>query len=98
MSGWKSQVKKRATEMLKLPPDALLNVSRVTCVDGKTVVVENAQGLMKVEQNCVVLSLGARTLQIHGGDFEVTLVTEREVHIKGRVEHIDYAGNEQVTL
>lgn len=98
MAGWKGQLKRRATEMLKLPPDALLDVSRVTCVDGQHVVVENARGLMKVEGEQVVLDLGDKTLIIHGSDFEVTLVTEREVHIRGRVAQIDFIGSERVIV
>ncbi|WAH38545.1 YabP/YqfC family sporulation protein [Alicyclobacillus dauci] len=90
MPGWKARLKQSATEMLKLPPDALLDVSRVTCVDGKNVVVENARGLLKVEGEEVTLNLGNEVLAIHGQDFEVTLVTDREVHITGKVMRLEY--------
>ncbi|GMA60019.1 hypothetical protein NZD89_10620 [Alicyclobacillus fastidiosus] len=90
MPGWKSRLKQSATEMLKLPPDALLDVSRVTCVDGKNVVVENARRLLKVESEEVTLDLGDHILALHGHDFEIILVTDREVHVTGQVTRLEY--------
>ncbi|MFD1677809.1 YabP/YqfC family sporulation protein [Alicyclobacillus fodiniaquatilis] len=90
MPRWKQRLKQSAADMLKLPPDALLDVPRITCVDGKNVVVENAGGLLKVEAEQVLLNLGKEILIIRGRDFEVTLVTEREVHLSGAVNQIEF--------
>lgn len=90
MSGWKARLKQSATDLLKLPPDALLDVARVTCVDGKNVVVENARKLLQVEAKQVVLDLGNEILAVIGREFEVTLVTDREVHIAGLVDRLEY--------
>ncbi|WP_206917412.1 YabP/YqfC family sporulation protein [Alicyclobacillus suci] len=93
MPGWKSRLKQSATEFLKLPPDALLEVSRVTCVDGKNVVVENARRLLKVENTKVTLDLGEQILTIHGQDFEIILVTDKEVHVTGQVASLEYTAH-----
>lgn len=90
MPGWKSKLKQSATDMLKLPPDALLDVPRVTCVGGKTVVVENSSRLLKVEEQIVLLELPGQVLAIYGRDFEVTLVTQREVHVAGQINKLEF--------
>lgn len=73
MSGWKTRIRKRATELLNLPPDALLDVPRVTCVGAAHVIVEGAKGLIGVDSESIVLDLGDQTLSLRGHDFEVTL-------------------------
>lgn len=96
MSGWKTRIRKRATELLNLPPDALLDLPRVTCIGGAHVVVEGSKGLIEVDSELIVLDLGDQHLYVRGHDFEVTLVTEREVHVQGAVVQLDYLPNEQV--
>lgn len=96
MSGWRTRLKQTATDLLNLPPDALLNASRVTCVNGSNVVVERAKGLTKVADDEVIVDLHQQTLIIRGTNFEVTLVTEGEVHIAGNVSSLQYLPLEQV--
>lgn len=91
MQGWKGKLKQSASDMLKLPPDALLSTPRVTCLDAKTVIVENATRLLKVEEDQVSLELPAeKYLIVTGRDFEVTLVTNREVHLSGSVQKLEF--------
>lgn len=93
MPGWKQRIKQSATEMLKLPPDALLDTPRVTCLDGKSVVVDNAKSLVKVEESIVLLDCDVYTVVIRGHDFEVTLVTDKEVHVTGLVDSLEFQRN-----
>jgi len=90
MRTWKQKLVHTATEWLALPPDALSDVSRVACLDGKEVIVENVKSLNRVAETVVEIDLGALTVTIHGRDFEVSLVTGHEVHIQGVVEQVVY--------
>lgn len=90
MRTWKQQLKKTATNFLSLPPDALLGVSRVSCTEGKDVVVENVHTLERVDEGIVLLNMGSYKLRITGREFEVVLVTDHEVHIHGLVSCIEY--------
>ncbi len=93
MRAWKQRIKRTATNLLSLPPDTLLGSSRVSCMDGKVVIVENVHVLERVDECEIVLSMGKYRLRIRGEQFEVVLVTEREVHISGVVHNIDYLQN-----
>ncbi len=90
MRTWKQQLKKTATNFLSLPPDALLGASRISCTEGKEVVVENVHTLERVDAEEVMLHMGSYRLRIVGEQFEVVLVTEHEVHMSGLVSRIEY--------
>lgn len=95
MRNWKRRLQRAATDLLSLPPDALLDVSRLTCVDGAEIVVENAVSLLHVSQTAVEVDLGKMRLELVGQDFIVTLVSGREIHVQGAVERIVYHRNPQ---
>lgn len=90
MRKWKQTIRRTATEWLSLPPDAFLDVSRVTCIDGAQVIVENIESLLRVTETVVEVDLGKQTLLIQGENFVVTLVAEREVHVRGTVAQLSY--------
>lgn len=86
----KHRLKRQAAEWLALPPDTLLDVPRVTCTNGTDVIVENVRKLVRVAEDEVELNLDDAVLHVQGSAFEVTLVTDREVHIHGMVNSIVY--------
>lgn len=90
MSSWKHRLQRAATDWLSLPSDALLNVARLTCVDGAEVVVENATALLKVTETDVEIDLKETILRLHGTDFVVNLVSSGEIHVRGIVDRIVY--------
>jgi sporulation protein YqfC len=94
MRTWKQQLKKTATNFLSLPPDTLLGASRVSCTEGKDIVVENVHTLERVDAGEVLLNIGSYKLRICGEQFEVVLVTDHEVHIHGQVSCIEYLGSD----
>jgi sporulation protein YqfC len=93
MRTWKQQLKRTATNFLSLPPDALLGASRISCTEGKEVVVENVHMLERVDAGEVLLDMGSYKLRICGEQFEVVLVTDHEVHVSGQVSRIEYLRN-----
>lgn len=90
MSSWKRRLGQRATDLFGLPPDALLTVSRVTCIGASQVVVENAVNLSRVTENHIEVELEEQWLTVQGHSFVVTLVSSKEVHIEGVVSGITY--------
>ncbi len=90
MSSWKQRLSQATTDWLGLPPDALLNVARVTCLDGRKVIVENATELVRVAENLIEIELPSQRLMIEGRDFVVTMVMSREIHVEGEVHRLTY--------
>ncbi|MCF8563335.1 hypothetical protein LLE49_01070 [Alicyclobacillus tolerans] len=90
MRAFGPRFKQAVTNLLALPSDAILDVSRLTCVDGSEVVVENVVALIHVGQKEIQLDLGNMVLHLVGDDFEVTLVAGNEVHMRGQVTEVRY--------
>jgi sporulation protein YqfC len=86
----RQKIRRTATEWLSLPPDALLDVSRLTCIDGAQVVVENMKSLLSVSETAVELELQNQRLLLQGENFVVTLLAEGELHVQGKVSQITY--------
>ncbi|WP_206830898.1 YabP/YqfC family sporulation protein [Alicyclobacillus fructus] len=91
MPGWTSSFKRRAGELLHLPPDAVEPVARVTVV-GDELIIEGAKALMEVAPDRISCDLGDRVVEIEGESFVIKLVTEREIHAVGRVRHLSFGG------
>lgn len=91
MPSMKRQWKQLAAEWLSLPPDALQNVSRVTCLNGQEVIVENIESLLRVSDTQVDIDVGHAILHVQGQAFVVTLASTTEVHLRGSVRSISYS-------
>ena len=90
MRAWNRRIKKAAAEWFAIPEDALLTVSRVTCVAGRDLIVENVASLVQVSETEVVVDLGDSLLHVVGDGLEVTLVAAGELHVRGPVHEIRY--------
>lgn len=88
MPSWRRRLQNAATNMLALPPDAVSDAPRLTCVDGREIVIENVVELLHVNATEVRLNLGANQVVLQGHDFTVNLVAGREVHLTGQVDAI----------
>lgn len=94
MRTWSPRFKRAVTNWLALPQDALLDVSRLTCIDGSEVVVENVAALEHVSASAIRLRLENIILELQGQNFEVTLVAGQEIHIRGTIKTITYIRSE----
>jgi sporulation protein YqfC len=90
MRKWRQKIRRTATEWLSLPPDALLDVSRLTCIDGGQVVVENMKALLSVSETAVEVELQNQKLLLQGENFVITMLAEGELHLQGTVSQISY--------
>lgn len=94
MPSRKRRWKQLATDLFSLPPDALEDVSRVTCLNGQQIIVENIRGLLRVSEEQVDIDLGHALLRAVGTSFVVTLASPSEVHLQGNLHSLNYLGKE----
>jgi|GEM_PF-771211 len=82
--------KRIAAQWFSLPPDTFTDISRVTCLHGEQVIVENIKGLLRVSEQLVEMDVGHAVLAVTGRDFVVTLASHTEVQLEGKVESLTY--------
>lgn len=90
MRAFGRRIKQAATEWFALPPDTLLDIPRLSCLNAEEVVIENLVSLEHVSETEVAADLGQHTVLIEGQAFIVTLVTDQEIHMKGQIDRITY--------
>lgn len=90
MRAFGRRIKQAATDWFALPPDALLDASRVTCLNGEELTMENVVSLERVSDTAVEVELQAHVVVVEGRDFVVTLVTDQEIHMRGSIDQITY--------
>lgn len=90
MPSWSRRLRTAMTSTFALPPDIVSDAPRVTCIDARQAVVENVVGLLHVSANEIRLDLGTLHLYLVGRDFEVNLVSGKEVHLTGDIESMQF--------
>ncbi|MCL6549335.1 MAG: hypothetical protein K6T30_10565 [Alicyclobacillus sp.] len=90
MRTWKQRLQRAAAEVFALPPDALADVSRLTCTDGAELVLENVAALRQVTDTRLEVDCGRFVLVVEGESFEVSYIAGSEMHVRGQVSLIRY--------
>lgn len=96
MPAWKHRFKQAATDWLNLPPDAVDDISRVTVLGGREVIVEHIAALLRVDSDLIEIDLGKQGLRIIGTAFEVNLASKAEVHLTGDIKQVLYVNREDL--
>lgn len=90
MAPWKRRLQQAAADLLALPPDSMMDVPRVTCIGGQELVVEHVVSLLRVSPEQISANLGEQVLNVYGQSFDVPLVSDGEVHVRGVIERIEF--------
>lgn len=90
MPSWKRRVQTAAANLFAIPPDAISDVPRVTCVNGASIVIENVVSLKHVASTEVRVDAGSFQVAVKGDGFQVDLVAGGELHLSGTVESIQF--------
>ncbi|MCL6631085.1 MAG: YabP/YqfC family sporulation protein [Alicyclobacillus herbarius] len=87
--------KQKASQWLSLPPDMVTGVARVLILADQQVVMENIVGLERVGETEIVVDIGHAHIRLTGTGFEVTFAASGEIHIQGRVDHIEFVRGQE---
>jgi len=96
MARWKRRFQEAATDLLRLPADALVDVSRVTCLDAAKIIIENAVELRHVSDGLIDVAFSEKLLSIEGSNFIVTFISNREIHVEGNITQLRYQPRDDV--
>ena len=81
------RIKERFTDMMELPKELLMNVSRITILGNEDVFIENYKGITDYEKNVIRL---ANNMIIFGENLNVEEITDQEIMITGRINSIEF--------
>ena len=82
----------RIAEFVEVPPEALLNVSRVEIVGCLQVRVENHRGVEQFRPSQIILSLPEGRIVIDGQELAIGWVDREDVLVTGQVSGVRFEG------
>lgn len=81
------KIKEKFTDMMELPKELLMNVSRITILGNEDVFIENYKGIADYDNNVIRL---ANNIIILGENLNVEEITDKEIMITGKVNNIEF--------
>lgn len=80
----------RLAQILEVPADAVLDISRLTMLGNEQLLIENHRGIVEYTPCFIRINLNAAVLQITGSDMVLGNLQADQILIEGRVEAIRY--------
>lgn len=75
---------------LELPTDLLRNVSKIEIFSNDTVMIENHQGILHLEDNEIHINCGELIVKFFGFDLELGAISSSDILIVGNISNIDF--------
>jgi len=92
-SSWLDRVRqmgKTATDILELPPDATLDLSRITLLGNSWMVVENHRGIVEYQPNFIRLKLSSGELAVVGTGLFLKEINRDTIALEGSIQSLKY--------
>lgn len=86
----KTGLRDRLVSLLELPGDVVLDVTRVTLVGDREMVVENHKGVVEFTPNRVVLMVPEGRLAVEGQDLRIGSISPEQVILAGTIRGMRY--------
>ena len=81
-------IAKKITEVLEIPPEALLNIPKITIVGKEKVHVENYTALLDYKRESVRLKYESGVIDISGRNFEIKAIGEENIVVLGEIDSV----------
>ncbi|MGB9660884.1 MAG: sporulation protein YqfC [Moorellaceae bacterium] len=82
------QAKRQVTDFLDLPPEAVLDLPRLTLIGNSRLIVENHRGLIAYEKDLVQVSVTLGEIKINGEDLKLRVVRPEAITVEGIIKRI----------
>lgn len=80
-------LKEKFTDMMELPRELLLNISRITILGNEDIFIENYKGITEYDDNMIRLNNG---IVVWGEKLNVNEITDSEILITGRINNVEF--------
>ena len=80
-------MRQRFTDMMELPKELLLDISRITVLGNEDVFIENYKGITEYEENIIRLN---NKITIWGEELNIEEITDTEIMVSGKISNIEF--------
>ncbi len=83
------KIKEKIANVLELPKDIILDITKIIITGKDSVVIENHNGIISYSESKISINSGDGILTIKGKDLTIKSIVEEEISIKGKINAID---------
>lgn len=94
MSRIARKLRKWTVDALDLPGDVVMEIPRLTVMDGRQLLVENHRGILHFSAERLSLALDNGGLEILGEGMVLKTILPQELIVEGRIDEIKYIRTE----
>ncbi|MBR5808640.1 MAG: sporulation protein YqfC [Clostridia bacterium] len=81
-------IARKISEVLEIPPEAMLNIPKITVVGKERVHVENYIALLDYKKDNIRLKYQGGVIDILGKNFEIKVIGEENIVISGEIDSV----------
>ena len=81
-------IARKISEVLEIPPEAMLNIPKITVVGKERVHVENYIALLDYKKDNIRLKYQGGVIDISGKNFEIKVIGEENIVISGEINSV----------
>lgn len=82
--------KERLTEVLELPKEVVLNVSKITMIGNSSFLIENYKGIIEYGNNRIRINTGKGLMKIQGDGLSIREITSENIIIVGKISSLEF--------
>ncbi len=81
-------IARKISEVLEIPPEAMLNIPKITIVGKERVHVENYIALLDYKKDNIRLKYQGGVIDIWGKNFEIKVIGEENIVVSGEIDSV----------
>lgn len=81
-------IARKISEVLEIPPEAMLNIPKITIVGKERVHVENYIALLDYKKDNIRLKYQGGVIDIRGKKFEIKVIGEENIVVSGEIDSV----------
>ncbi len=81
-------IARKISEVLEIPPEAMLNIPKITVVGKERVHVENYTALLDYKKDNIRLKYQGGVIDILGKNFEIKVIGEENIAVSGEIDSV----------
>lgn len=89
-AGNSRKIKEKITDVLELPKEVVLNISKMTMIGNQDLIIENYKGVVEYGSTLIRINTGNCLLKITGRNLCIKEITSEDIKISGQIGSLEF--------
>lgn len=84
------KIREKITDILELPKEVVLNISKMTMIGNQEILIENYKGVVEYSTTLIRINTGNHLLKITGKNLSINEITSEDIKISGLISSLEF--------